>query len=319
MIGLALGSWILLVLAVIGFPGSFTFARPTARGSQDILGDVWFALIVVGMVSAMLYSKERGRRGWLLLRHAKIASVKCYSGPISDETRSDPAYIKLRRYTGTSTEGTLSIEVLAPAGRIRGVNDQRLRQWVQAISVTVAEQPPFAAIAAQWLEPVRREDPSVLGGRRELSAEERDEISRLARRAWTKPLPAAAIFTTWLLMILTLITLSTNFHSGSAFDTFRFVLLVILTIMADGNLANGIRISAHLVRDRDGGMVTIMQSSTDVTPYVRDASLKDDRSAESPSTPEQSTTTIELLPISGMIWTENARPAAWRRIAFSRR
>ena len=89
-----------------------------------------------------------------------------------------------------SPEHIQTVEAFPLSRRIWKVNGHWIAPWMQADWTEVAEQPAFAAIAAQWLVPSANA-PGINIGRRDLSPVEQTELRDRARSAWRRP-PSAA-------------------------------------------------------------------------------------------------------------------------------
>src|SRR5206468_1716210 len=78
------------------------------------------------------------------------------------------------------------LEVLPRSGFLWQANNTRPRRWIPFMppeEVEVAETPAFAAVAAEWAEPVAGEETPARVGQRELSADEVRELRQHVRRA----------------------------------------------------------------------------------------------------------------------------------------
>ncbi len=183
------------------------------------------------------------------------------------------------------------IELLPISRRVWRVNGVTPLTWLRAGASEVAPTPEFAALAAQWLEPLgRNEDGVVYGGQRELSQSERIELNRHIRREWMRPLTSS-------LPIFILL-------SYEIFRYFQNQILQSDQISRLALLGAGVlffaTISLFRIRqaqryraDRENGYVAIRRV------------VEGEKETGEPE--------IEFLPISGMLWTRAGEPAAWRR------
>src|SRR5205814_7331358 len=122
--------------------------------------------------------------------------------------------------------------------------------------VGTAAGPRGAAVAAGWLERVARSDgATVLAGARELSDAERDEIRRVARRLWRRPLPYAIGLTLWLAIPLTFLLLGHRFTAD--LERARFAFLAVITLAVDLRFFSSLRSARLLERDAGAGRVMI--------------------------------------------------------------
>ncbi|HLK61309.1 MAG TPA: hypothetical protein VKU00_32465 [Chthonomonadaceae bacterium] len=184
------------------------------------------------------------------------------------------------------------IELLPISRRVWRVNGIAPRAWLRASASEVALTPEFAAIAAQWLEPLgRNEEGVVYGGQRELSSSERIELRRHIRRMWTRPLSASLPI--FILLCYELVRYLQQNHTLQSDQFSRVALLGIGVLFFATLLTFRIRQAQRFREDMETGYVAIRR--------VVESETK-------ASEPE-----IEFLPASGMLWTRAGEPAAWRR------
>jgi hypothetical protein len=180
-------------------------------------------------------------------------------------------------------------------------------QWAE-----VAEPPPVAAVAAQWLEPVAHsEEGTLLGGQRELSQAEREELRRFARRLWRHPLPWAVGFTLWLSMPVALLVFGGD-PEGKV-EGFQLAILAAVTLWIDFHWLRALWISRRLQQDAREGQVLIFRAHPGPAPVPSEGELSksdDPLEEESGLVP----VTVEVLPRSQWCWTEDGRPAVWRTV-----
>lgn len=299
------GIGIVALFLVLGTLFAFAAARtsPTAEAAQSVLTVGLILLLMVGLPATILLARDAFRQSKALSRDLKAGTVKRFAGPLPDVSH-DRTLQQLRQRgllsAGPGEDGAL--EVLSASGRIWRVHDRPVAGWLVTQTVEVAETPPFAHIAAQWLQPVRKEDGATLfAGARDLSAAECEELCRYARRLWLRLLPLALGLTLWLCMPITVLIVRGNLYSR--LDWIRFVFLAAVTISCDVSFAASLLASRRLRRDERAGRVLIVRLEGD-TPLETEANAE----------PPVEAGTIELLPVSRWVWTENGSPATWRKL-----
>ena len=122
---------------------------------------------------------------------------------------------------------------------------------------------------------------------RAMTASERRELEKLAKRPGTGDwiLPSLC----WALTGIALMFLLSGHMRG--FQIFSFGLVLIVTVVSTLKLWQAFRLKAQVLYDLDLG--TLLRDSSDGEE-------------------------IEHLPTSSLLWSENGRPAAWRRKLASR-
>jgi hypothetical protein len=272
-------------------------------------------LLMVCMPVQALLARDAFRRSRGLRRDLSVGVVKRFAGRLGPDTVADETLLFLQkaRLIPRDAEGEWWIEVLAGSGRVWRVRGELVRHWIVALSAEVPEPPPVAAVAAQWLEPVAEsQEGTLLGGRRELSEAEREELRRFAGRLWRHPLPWAVGFTLWLSMPVTVLIFAG--HSDSGVDWWiRFAFLAAVTLWIDLHLLRALWIARRLQQDAREGQVLIFRTHPGPAPVPSEGGLtKPDEPLEKERDllPE----TVEVLPQSQWCWTEDGRPAAWRTV-----
>jgi hypothetical protein len=182
--------------------------------------------------------------------------------------------------------GEVSLEVLSGSGRIWRAQGQLVKPWIQGRPTQVAEAPQYAKIASQWLEPIPTRDGSeLLGGKRDLSPPEVEELSRFARRLWIRPLPVAVGFTVWSSIPLWILL----FHGHSDQEWYLYAFVLFMTLRVDYWLYQAIVLAKSMKRDALIAKVVILKK-------------------------EDAEQIAEVLPLSQRLWSLDGVPAPWRRV-----
>jgi hypothetical protein len=248
--------------------------------------------VAIEIYLAMRALKHR----WALAADMHTGLVSVYRGILAERNGLEPTQLGLlsthllRLDPGESQ----TIELLKNSRVVWRVNGLPTKRTIQPTLTEVAATPQFAAIAAQWLEPVSRHEKSILyGGKRELSDNEKRELRRFVQRLVTRPatssLPVAFLS----------LTLAANLYHAHEIDRdlyFWFFLLggfynVMLYLFQ-------IRQARRFGDDLRVGYVGIRRIGPSDPVAMTDE----------PSEPD-----IEFLPVTGMLWTKSGEPAVWRR------
>jgi hypothetical protein len=193
---------------------------------------------------------------------------------------------------GFPVDGGLSVafEILSATGRLWSVGDARSHSWMLLPVQTPAAIPEHAARAADWVKPVASIGGATLLGRtRPLSYDERAEIASLQRRVVRKAARGGLFVAITLALVL---PGALRAHAGGL-RVAAIVVCAFVLVTFGRSLAADVRLVRKLARDRAGGLVQIVR--------MRAA----DGDAMSPAT--------EILPRSGVAWTQMGEPAPWRR------
>ncbi|BDI33695.1 hypothetical protein CCAX7_57460 [Capsulimonas corticalis] len=289
-----------------------SLSRALGRGSHAVGLEIALEFFAgfAGVSWLLLSAESPLRRSEKLIRDLKQGAIRVFRGEVKGKDAFDSAQTALiKLHALQPAEGRAQTMLVLPeARRVWSVNGRRVARWVSARSSEVAQQPPFAAMAAQWLAPTGRADAGELisTGQRELSRAERTEIRRCIRRHWTRPLPAAVVLTAWLLW-----PVAAAWWTGGAVrasDWSSGVLTHLWAVMADIAMGYGLLQAYKLTQDLRDGSVQIVK----LTPQERSAN-----DAEAAGAPKkaQVETLVEYLPVSLRLWTEDGAPTAWRRLA----
>lgn len=260
-------------------------------------------LLVVCLPMQLLAIRDAFGRRKALLGDLRCGFVKQFAGMMAPDVGTEATLIKLRqaRIVPRTGTGHWSLELLPASRRMWRVQEQRVKPWIIANVVEVAQTPEMAGIAAQWLQPVtRNDDETLLGGRRALSQAERDELLRYARHAWTRPLPGAIGFTLWAGVRISSLLLHPLLNTG--INWIFFTLFVFFTLLMDVALVMQVLLSRKLRQDAQAGHVIIVGVEKNAPSVSR-------------VTPADTVPMIrEVLPHSKREWTQEGRPAVWRTI-----
>ena len=267
-----------------------TPSNPQANVEQAALTVAGIVLTAVGLPITMLISRDWVRRGRLLRADLRRDVVKCYGEPVA---------------------ASRMVEVLAASRYLWRVDGVPALGWKPVEEVELADAPPFAAFAAEWLQPLG-DDPAsgVSRGERDMSSQEVEELRRSARRLWLRPLPLAVGLTAWASLPITALALAGPFHS--VWEWLRTGMLVASAATNDFLVIQGLLLARLFRADCRNGRIVIVRFEA---PPALDLSVPPGNvSASEPLLGQPAPVTLEVLPISGRVWTEEGRPAAWRRL-----
>jgi hypothetical protein len=275
-------SWKLHIRPVLLTPDT-DISRPpglfSTLTSAAVLLEIWLCLRYSGRARAIQLDLQSG-----------LAEV--YSGVLAERSRMEPTQQRLLASGVLSTDATRlqSLELLKCSHILWRVNGICMKRLIQPALTQVAAQPAFAAIAAQWLEPVSRQNEAVLyGGRRELSPEEKGELRSFVKRLVVRPA------TTTLPVSCLSLLLASELYRDHPIDTDGlFWIFVIGGIFNVALYLFQITQARRFMADLNVGYVGIRRIETlGPVPHME---------------PD-----IEFLPVTGMLWTRSGQPAAWRR------
>ncbi len=276
------------------------FANPNAVITQSVLAGTCIMLMMIVLPVCILLSRDWVRRSRGFRRSAASGSISRYEGEVPAEALIDPTFAELKKIEILHSLKQCTIEVLSGSRMVWKINAERVAAWVIAPEIEVASVPAFAAVAANWLEPVET-DSIVLAGHRDLSTGEKDELRGHARRAWLKNLPFALGLTVWASLPVSGMIL-TGLH-GNFFGWLRAIVLVMSALGADFALVQGVIHSRRLNADRRLGTAGILRIGAE----------QDDLTADSEDAAGEELW-MEILPVSGCVWTEAGMPAVWRKV-----
>lgn len=306
------------IMAVLAYPlvvALFGIAGWVVTASTEM-----FNVMISGILSLIVYGPMMALiiRDTIVRCRAVAGDLRCgyvqqFAGAMSPDTDGDKTIIKLREKRIVPKTGMeqWSLELLPASRRVWRVQEQRVKPWIVATVVEVAQTPEMAAIAAQWLQPITREGgETLLSGRRELSQGERDELQRYARRLWLRPLPTAVGLTLW--ASLRIIGQNVNHHAYTSMDQAGGALVVFLAFSADLVFIGTLQFALRLLKDAQQGQVVIVgvenKPAPDFIMDVENNTLPD----STPASGSNVSTVREILPQSRREWTRASQPSAWR-------
>lgn len=201
--------------------------------------------------------------------------------------------------TGQSDiSGTLEWFEVLPASRLVWTSSSPLAaSGVEASYAEVADPSAYAATAAEWTSPLEGgPETGIHVNQRVLTNAEREEVRRHALRAALRPLVPAVPLTLWMGSVLYLAVQAGHFPSGYRLGS--FLLLCLVTMLANLRLAGGLIQGWRLWQDRQHGRVLIVRLPGEI---------ESGKSRASELSPPR-----EFLPFSRRHWTISGTPSAWR-------
>lgn len=257
-------------------------------------------LLFLGLPLIILIARDSFRRSRGLFGDLKAEYIKRFVGPpVADSGENETLHTLLRRRMLSADAAEWNLELLPASGRLWRIMDRPVAKWITVETVEIAETPEFASLAAEWLQPVARsEEGTLLGGERDMSEAERDELRTYAKRLWTRPLPFAIGLTLWFSIPLVMLLLSGD--PERKISWFRFIFLGTMTLITDISFALAVRNARLLRQDAEVGRLYILRLESSATPSL------------SPEVAEKPSALVEKLPFSGWDWTREGKPAGWR-------
>lgn len=196
-----------------------------------------------------------------------------------------------------ATAGARSAEALPRSQALLSVNGRPIRRWL-AVPIAEATAPPAAPVRLAVPKTLADKlDPSLSVERRRLSAGELDELARHIGRL------KAPSGTLVLLIALTALGLGLALSAGESFDKMvpRDVAYAALVAVALGLntwvYVRARRLANRLERDQKDEWVVIVAKET---------------ASHSLAGGSAQPLVVEMLPASGVVWTENGQPGGWR-------
>lgn len=269
------------------------FARGIGTGGMALLLGVCVAIVLVGRA---WWKESRAVR-----RDARLGYVERYEVVLNESLASHPWLVKLFG-EGLLARGTAPVhflEVLPTSGCLWRANGTRIRRWfplLPARFADVAETPPFAAIAAEWVEPPVGDESGLHVGERELTGDEIRELKRYSRRERSRHARIALPLSLWFGVVLWLCLEAGRFPTG--YGLVMFVGLGLATLTWNGLLIACLLRTRLLAQDARVGRVVIARFA--------------DEAAGGTGPSATLSPPVELLPVSGAEWTSGGLPAEWR-------
>lgn len=256
---------------------------------------LFFVLLGTGIALQVYCGQKLLRHSYQLKSACKAGVLLVFQGVLTERLRLETTQNALlsNHRLQLDPHQIQTLELFAAIGVLWRVNGVEVRRWIRPVLKEVASPPSFAAIAAEWLEPVGKNEESILyGGKRELSENEKRELETFVRRLTTRPTTSS------LPISLLSFGLAAHLYSSHAVEgdpMFWF--------FVTGGISNmllylfQIRQAMRFGDDLKVGYVGIRRIK------ATDASVLQD--SEEPD--------IEFLPVTGMLWTKSGEPAVWRR------
>jgi len=289
-------------LSVILFlAGLAIFAIAVSDAGNEGTPVVWVlffgALALVGVL--FVVARESFRRAKGLRGDLRAGEKLRFEGTLAEATLDETLARLLCKRLLRNDAQPQWLEILPASRRIWRANDRPVRSWIVASWAETAEQPEVAHIAAQWLEPI-----GVIGdfdmqqGRRELSAEEMEELRRCAKGLWRKPLLPALLLSLWSFPLAGYAIVSHKWPAG--WGGIMLALLTVSAVLLDYDLYQRLRQARCIGRDLADGFVIILNARADEEKGAEDAAPGEEH-------------LYEGLLHSGLLWTEDGRAAGWRK------
>lgn len=265
---------------------------------DELTSSAGVAMLVLGNAYTLALARDQARvlRGTrVLLEDAQAGWVDRFEGAVESDV-DDPAVQRLvgRGYLMRGELNVQRLEILPGSSLIIRANGRPVEHWARAHVAEIAPPRLFAMRIELPRELMRVEnDPSVTLKRRSLSPAERGELARhidsLRRRYWPPIVVTVGIAAVIGVRLWAEGPRTDLFGTGSLL----WYGLALLTYLA---YVRRIRAARRLHWDRELRWV--------VTVHDRATLASSEGAGVAPK--------LEMLPISQLAWTENARPAAWR-------
>jgi len=289
--GVALAGLVLGLLAPLAF-----IIVGSVRSPSAVPGTILIILWTIAIAAVTAAAKTCIIRAAQIHQDAVAGVVHVFQGPLADipTDRTYRALVRQRLLTPGS-DAMQTIEVLPNSSLVWRVNGRMPDRWFVSPTVRVAEVPAFAALAAEWLQAGETGlGNRALSGQRDLTPAEVDEIRQHARRIIMRPLGPALLFTGAAVAILWT-------HNGYIPPSMNgpFAWIVSVASLSVLVLALSAASAFQYRKDAEVGRVLILR-------FVIEPS-----SSNEPA--DQLSPPVEVLPFSRAPWTEDGRPAHWRR------
>jgi hypothetical protein len=242
-----------------------------------------------------VYGRNKLIHSFWYKKDCAAARAEIYVGDISSNPKDKTARKLIR-------EGILyplpdhqqEVEFLYPSGCVWKANGVLVNRRIMAPLMETAAEPPYASIAAEWVEPLDTLNPkAAYVNMRKMSSYERIELQKHLNSVIRLPLIYAGLTNAASIAILFGFA-PLSILSNSMIPWMIFGLAIIWNI----NLLLRIYSVASIIKDLKSGVLVIAR-----TPKDTSHELPDDIQLSPPS---------EFLPISRILWSQNGTPAAWR-------
>jgi len=295
-------------------PTPFLFTLCLAGLASTGGGETGWTLLLVLVLALLLgttpllllLARDWLREARALARDARSGTVDHFGGDLAETRPALQAALGTGGQAPYLENGVRWLEVLPHSGLVWRVNGCRSQTRQTAQRATAADPPPYAAIAAEWVEPA-----DVLGahgvllGSRELSAVEEGELKGHLRALTFRPMLLSAALCAWLGLVLGLAFRTGHLPEGESLPQFLFLLVITGTALF--SLGRSLRLGRKFRQDLRFGRVVIARSRVEPVEGAEET--------EEPPPPAlipRLTPPEEFLPASGALWTRAGKPAPWR-------
>jgi len=266
--------------------------RDYAREFVNIMG----VAIPIFLAGALIFTVINLIRMISLFRDLRNNRMESYEGRFDENAHVTRSITTLIRnglfYPVTNKPQTM--EALASSGLIWSVNGVRQRLWLTAPVVETAEEPSYAAIAADWVMPLdpKRNDLAYVN-QRQMTSDEKTELIHHIRVLLRKNLFLTVMMNAWFAYNL----VQVRFHREEV--DLLFILALFIASTWDMALFTRLMQVAKFKGDLKMGILVIarMPDKIEKIPESQVPSLS---------------TRTEFLPISRYLWSREGVPATWR-------
>ncbi len=298
----------LAFLFILGIIPAVIYLAPSI--GNDIMDGLIVPLglvMLVGLVAAGLISFQLFVSAKQVRKDLKNGYLKKYAGAGSKYIERSRKFSELRKLNGNpDVSNGVWIEVLPLSNRVWTYSEQRVRSWIVAESYNVADQPAFAELAAQWLEPFAQNDDSILlYGRREMTTTEKAELKSHIRKIGWIGLRTLILFTICMAYFIQSLVLE-------AHDWLFLILFAILLFRINIRRVKLIKRSFQLKKDLRLGYLVIFRSESKAVPVCGAGEIEEVKGEDHMEAPSKSPQTFELLPFTRTVWSTEGHPAGWR-------
>lgn len=296
----ALIFWLLGIPVCLGVPMMLSVILNLTAADTGMVNDIVavtaLVLLVIG-IPASLYFADRALRRFRVLNRTLAANhLRRFAGNISSEDWTNTAYAVMKRsgYLNEHENRETHIDLHAVDDIVFKIDNDKVERWI-SVELTEAARPPDSPARfkapLEWTDFEKEDD--IL--RRRLTGSESDEIRgyarKMRRRRWWQMLIVA-----WVAAILSRLIGIKIFELEFAAI---FAIWAGVTIIPSALLFYRWTLDAELYdEDREGGWA-IMLEPTQLSPISHGEKTL--------------TQAVEVLPISGVVWTIGGNPAGWRR------
>lgn len=264
--------------------------------SMHMFSSVMAFVIPIYIAGAMICSAFNLIRVMTLFRDLRKNRMESYAGQFDENAikpRSMNALIRNSLFLPVS-ERPQTMDALAGSGLIWSVNGIRQRYWLTVPMMETAEEPSYAAIAAEWVVPLdpTRTDLAYVN-QRQMTSDEKSELVHYIRVSLKKNLFMTLFMNTWFVYSVDQVLTQ---HQG--LDLF-FALSLFVASTWDISLFTRLVRIAKFNGDLKMGILVIarMPDKIEKMPESQVPSLSN---------------RTEFLPISRYLWSREGIPATWR-------